>query len=1062
MANERHMPTAPMMERSFSQSAMRHGPGSATFQHGDNEENNGRVINFDKPDDEYVSEDRGEALIRHRIRERRREKWLKQRERELEQESALSTTSEGTDIHSKTMHRPGPSTSYRDTPMRHSMLSDAAGCSMGREYDSAGESEHAGHVSFTDMMDDSAIQESIDENELEDDLDENDLEYTVKDRQDALNIEHPFGLPIWKPALYKKSRSIQRTANSAVRSMPGLHTDRASWPGNLLWCIVFGVWLSLLCFICSGILYFVPKGGIMYSHTLYGLGTYILWPFGNYVEVECSHAGGHRHGPCRLPTVHEHEVNMDEHDDAGEVPDENTPLNSEHPHHSLYSGVEDDTAESPLSEKERISQEKKLYHYVFDENGNDVGVPKRIGGIIVYALLYIFVLFPALGLVCLLCWSFVFTIPMAKVSWLLLKNMAKQPLALHFRSPLHIDTRVLKVKDSDEPEQMRQVLHPGNLAPRIKRQHRKKGTSKRRSTILLCTYKAMGREYFKYTVGGVNILFVNTVPVVFFTIILFFLVRPYCLRHGLKEGLLGTLISDGLIFGLSLASVMPLSYFIGMAVASISTQSSIGMGAVINATFGSIIELILYSLALTEGKASLVEGSIIGSILAGVLLMPGTSMCSGAMRRKEQKFNSRSAGVTSTMLIMAIIGILTPTLFYHIYGKFEMACSGCPNDVNSAADSWKCDQCSFQRMSPLDDPFFQTNVKGLVYACAVVLLLAYGIGLWFSLRTHASQIWNSTPNIGPEAIHPLHRAAMYKRLLHANEEQSLPLHQDAASQERMPTAGPSKGLKAANAAASAALAAKTMSSSVPDLPSDNKPTSSAPEDTAKPKLSPEDALADAAARMYQYIFSQQKQQPSQDEEETENEGGGGHDGPSWSRGFSLSVLLGCTVLYAVIAEIIVDLVDVVINGSGLSAKFVGVTIFALVPNTTEFMNAMSFALNGNIALSLEIGSAYALQVCLIQIPVLVGFSALYNSSYMPQEGFDMAAHSFTLLFPRWDIIAIVFSIFLLTYTYNEARSNYHRGSILVLAYVVFVLGFFFAPDFDPEDPAQAGVRRFPA
>jgi len=31
----------------------------------------------------------------------------------------------------------------------------------------------------------------------------------------------------------------------------------------------------------------------------------------------------------------------------------------------------------------------------------------------------------------------------------------------------------------------------------------------------------------------------------------------------------------------------------------------------------------------------------------------------------------------------------------------------------------------------------------------------------------------------------------------------------------------------------------------------------------------------------------------------------------------------------------------------------------------RFMNAISFAINGNIALSMEIGSAYALQVCLL-------------------------------------------------------------------------------------------------
>lgn len=50
-----------------------------------------------------------------------------------------------------------------------------------------------------------------------------------------------------------------------------------------------------------------------------------------------------------------------------------------------------------------------------------------------------------------------------------------------------------------------------------------------------------------------------------------------------------------------------------------------------------------------------------------------------------------------------------------------------------------------------------------------------------------------------------------------------------------------------------------------------------------------------------------------------------------------------------------------------------------------------------------------------------------------------------LIFPRWDVIAIILSIFLLTYTYIEARSNYHRGSILVLSYIVLVMGFYFAP-----------------
>jgi Ca2+:H+ antiporter len=120
---------------------------------------------------------------------------------------------------------------------------------------------------------------------------------------------------------------------------------------------------------------------------------------------------------------------------------------------------------------------------------------------------------------------------------------------------------------------------------------------------------------------------------------------------------------------MSLLSIIPLAYFVGQAVASISAQSSIGMGAAINAFFGSVIEIFLYCVALSQGKGLLVEGSIVGSILAGILLMPGLSMCSGAVIRKTLRFNAKAAGITSTMMLFAVIGAFGPTLFYQIYGS---------------------------------------------------------------------------------------------------------------------------------------------------------------------------------------------------------------------------------------------------------------------------------------------------------------------------------------------------------------------------------------------------------
>lgn len=70
---------------------------------------------------------------------------------------------------------------------------------------------------------------------------------------------------------------------------------------------------------------------------------------------------------------------------------------------------------------------------------------------------------------------------------------------------------------------------------------------------------------------------------------------------------------------------------------------------------------------------------------------------------------------------------------------------------------------------------------------------------------------------------------------------------------------------------------------------------------------------------------------------------GGHDAPNWSRLKSTVILCGATVLYAMIAEILVGTVDVVLKNVAIEEKFVGITLFALVPNTTEFLVSFTTA-----------------------------------------------------------------------------------------------------------------------
>ncbi|KAH8926812.1 hypothetical protein BT69DRAFT_1214694 [Atractiella rhizophila] len=926
--------------------------------------------------------------------------------------------------------------------------------------------------------------------------DDGDVEYTLKDRQDAINIEHPFGLRIWKPALYKKSRSVTRNAETALHVVPSATEQSSFHLGNILWTLLFGWWLALAFVILSGLLWLVPFGGEKYGRVVFELAGYLFWPFGKYVEGfdDALPKNRRAEGEGEWDDIPEEGEEEDEEDEGERDVEYDGRTYGRRAGSELRRSTGSGTGTlRPAAEGQSLLQTAAggngAGYGSFPENGkrlpsssgseetimgkgNVVDTDsssthtrsgfrvRALGRLMYWTIFYIFIA-PLMILVCGICWALVFSIPMAKLMWELVCLLAVEPLALHFRSP----PKFYSHREAKEPTSVGSsgvegskflpALTPGQRAPRHSRKTYAASRAAGRlhgpnSTVLLCTYRAVGLQYYKYTIDGVNIMFILLLPLVFFVIFDDWFIREYLLEHPKHaKGFLAILTSQATIFILALLSVIPLSYFIGMAVASISAQSSIGMGAVINATFGSLIEILLYAIALIDGKAALVEGSIVGSLLAGVLLMPGFSMIGGAFRRKEQKFNAKSAGVTSTMLIMAIIGTLTPTLFYEIYGTFQLVCEGCPPGANG---QWQCKRCHYEHLEPADDPFYQNTVRKLSYYCAILLVLSYLTGLWFSLKTHASQIWQNVQapaeHVPPSNIPTANsnRMSIYKRVVAQNPATDFLKNILVANNnpgENRNSQGTS-GHRASIAPQSQRTSGGQVSVPI------TIPEESIPEGMTSAQMS--QALEVVASTIIQHPeLAQHRRDPSISRppqaisvhaEEHDEGGHGGHDAPNWSRTKSASVLMGCTVLYAIIAEILVDCVDVVLEDAAIPEKFLGITLFALVPNTTEFMNAISFALHGNIALSMEIGSAYALQVCLLQIPAMLAFSAFY---WAGKDLPVMARNVFTLVFPRWDMIAIIFSVFLFTYVMVEARANYYRGTILVLSYLVLMGGFFWAP-----------------
>ena len=56
---------------------------------------------------------------------------------------------------------------------------------------------------------------------------------------------------------------------------------------------------------------------------------------------------------------------------------------------------------------------------------------------------------------------------------------------------------------------------------------------------------------------------------------------------------------------------------------------------------------------------------------------------------------------------------------------------------------------------------------------------------------------------------------------------------------------------------------------------------------------------------------------------------------------------------------------------------------------------------------------------------------------------------------------VILCIFLLSYMYGEGKSNYFKGSILILSYFVVVVGFFFSgfenADVNMQDTLALGI-----
>jgi len=156
-----------------------------------------------------------------------------------------------------------------------------------------------------------------------------------------------------------------------------------------------------------------------------------------------------------------------------------------------------------------------------------------------------------------------------------------------------------------------------------------------------------------------------------------------------------------LFFSAALA-ILPIAGLIVKATEHLATKTGDAIGGLLNATFGNAPELIISIVALKAGYLQMVRASLVGAILANLLLALGVSFLLGGLRYHDQHFNPSASRAYSTMMLLAAVSMGVPAAFSRYFA---------PNETIRSEQL-------------------------LNIGIAILLLIAYGLYLLFSLKTH--------------------------------------------------------------------------------------------------------------------------------------------------------------------------------------------------------------------------------------------------------------------------------------------------------------------------------------
>jgi Ca2+:H+ antiporter len=153
----------------------------------------------------------------------------------------------------------------------------------------------------------------------------------------------------------------------------------------------------------------------------------------------------------------------------------------------------------------------------------------------------------------------------------------------------------------------------------------------------------------------------------------------------------------------------------------------------------------------------------------------------------------------------------------------------------------------------------------------------------------------------------------------------------------------------------------------------------------------------------------------------------------WSMPWCIGVLVGSSVVAAILSEVLVGAVEGTGEALGLSPVFLGIVLLASVGGVAEGMSAVSMARKGRLDLSLGISLGSCILIALFVAPVLV------FASYFVGPG------PFLLSFSGGMVSLLFLTVVIGAFVATGGAGNWYKGAQLVAVYLMVALLLYFVP-----------------